>query len=85
MKDLGFDTGNSQTPIAPIIVGESGTAKKFSARLFDEGVFVLPIVYPMVSRDKARIRAMMNATLTREDLDFAIAAFERIGKELHVI
>jgi len=85
MKDLGFDIGNSQTPITPVIVGESSVAKKLSARLFEEGVFALPIVYPMVARDKARIRTIMNAALTREDLDFAIGAFEKIGKELHVI
>ena len=85
MKDLGFDIGNSQTPITPIIVGESGAAKKLSARLFEEGVFALPIVYPMVALDKARIRTIMNAALTREDLDFAINAFAKIGKELHII
>jgi len=85
MEDLGFDVGNSQTPITPIIVGESGVAKKLSARLFEEGVFALPIVYPMVARDKARIRTMMNASLTREDLDFAISAFQKLGKILHIL
>jgi glycine C-acetyltransferase len=85
MKDLGFNTGNSQTPITPIIVGESGVAKKLSSRLFEEGVFALPIVFPMVARDKARIRTIMNAALTRKDVDFAIGAFEKIGKELHII
>jgi glycine C-acetyltransferase len=85
MKDLGFNIGNSETPITPIIVGESGVAKKLSARLFEEGVFALPIVFPMVARDKARIRTIMNAALTKKDLDFAIGAFEKIGKELHII
>ncbi len=85
MKDLGFDVGNSQTPITPVIVGESGVAKKLSSRLFEEGVFALPIVFPMVARDKARIRTMMNAQLTKEDLDFAIRAFQKIGRELHII
>jgi glycine C-acetyltransferase len=85
MKDLGFDIGNSQTPITPVIVGESGVAKKLSARLFEEDVFALPIIYPMVARDKARIRTIMNAALTREDLGFATNAFEKIGKELHII
>jgi glycine C-acetyltransferase len=85
MNDLGFDTGSSQTPITPVIVGESGVAKKLSARLFEEGVFALPIVYPMVARDKARIRTIMNAALTQEDLDFAIGAFVKVGKELHII
>lgn len=85
MKDLGFDIGNSETPITPVMVGESGIAKKLSARLFEEKVFALPIVFPMVARDKARIRTIMNAAIAREDIDFAIAAFEKIGKELHII
>jgi len=85
VKDLGFNVGNSQTPITPVIVGESGITKKLSERLFEEGVFALPIVFPMVARDKARIRTMMNAALTKEDLDFAINAFKKIGKELHII
>jgi glycine C-acetyltransferase len=85
MKDLGFDIGKSTTPITPVIVGESGVAKRLSSRLFEEGIFALPIVFPMVARDKARIRTIMNAALTREDLDFAIGAFQKIGKELHII
>ena len=85
MKDLGFDVGNSQTPITPVMVGESGVAKKLSNRLFEEGVFALPIVFPMVASDKARIRTMMNAALTKEDLDFAVNAFKKIGKELNII
>lgn len=85
MKDLGFDVGKSQTPITPVMVGESGVAKKLSSRLFEEGVFALPIVFPMVAQDKARIRTMMNAALTKEDLDFAMDAFKKIGKELHII
>lgn len=85
VKDLGFNIGRSETPITPVIVGESSVAKKLSARLFEEGVFALPIVFPMVARDKARIRTIMNAALTRKDLDFAIGAFEKIGKELHII
>ena len=85
MKDLGFDVGNSQTPITPVMVGQSGVAKKLSSRLFEEGVFALPIVFPMVARDKARIRTMMNAALTKEDLDFAVSMFKKIGKELHII
>jgi glycine C-acetyltransferase len=85
MKDLGFDIGKSTTPITPVIVGESGAAKRLSARLFEEGIFALPIVFPMVARDKARIRTIMNAGLAKQDLDFAIGAFEKIGKELHII
>ena len=85
LKRLGFDTGKSQTPIIPIMIGESSDAKTFSSRLFDEGVFALPIVYPMVSRDSARIRTIMNAALTREDLDEALGAIEKIGRELRLV
>ncbi len=85
MKDLGFNIGNSTTPITPVIVGESSVAKKLSSRLFEEKIFALPIVFPMVARDKARIRNIINAALTRKDLDFAIGAFEKIGKELDII
>ena len=85
MKDLGFNIGNSETPITPVIVGESSVAKKLSSRLFEESVFALPIVFPMVAKDKARIRTIMNAALTREDIDFAIRAFTKIGKELKII
>ena len=85
VRQLGFDTGNSQTPIIPVMMGESGAAKKFSSRLFDLGVFALPIVFPMVSKDKARIRTIMNAALTRKDLDEALSAFEKIGKELKIV
>jgi len=85
MTDLGFDIGKSTTPITPVMVGESGTAKKLSARLYEIGVLALPIVYPMVAQGKARIRTIMNAALTKGDLDFAIGAFEKAGKELGII
>ena len=85
LSSMGFDTGHSQTPITPVIVGESSVAKELSNSLYDEGVFALPIVFPMVARDKARIRTMMNAGLTREDLDFALEKFEKLGKKLDII
>jgi glycine C-acetyltransferase len=85
MKQLGFDIGRSETPITPVMVGDSAVAKKLSQRLFEEQVFALPIVFPMVPRDKARIRSIMNATLTRDDLDFAIERFSTIGRELKLI
>jgi glycine C-acetyltransferase len=85
MGALGFDTGHSETPITPIIVGESAVAKRLSSRLFELGVFALPIVFPMVAKDKARIRTIMNAALSEEDVGFAIAAFEKAGRELHLI
>lgn len=85
LESMGFDTGWSETPITPVIVGESKKAKDLSNRLYDEGVFALPIVFPMVARDKARIRTMMNAGLTKDDLNFALEKFEMLGKKLVII
>lgn len=82
---LGFDTGESETPITPVMVGESSKAKELSNKLFTEGIFALPIVFPMVSRNKARIRTMMNAGLTRKDLDYTLDKFEKLGKQLEII
>ncbi len=85
LKNMGFDTGNSETPITPVIVGESSKAKELSNGLYNEGVFALPIVFPMVAKDKARIRTMMNAGLTKEDINFALEKFEKLGKSLKII
>lgn len=85
LKRMGFDIGNSETPITPVIVGESTVAQQMSTMLYDEGVFALPIIFPMVARDKARIRTMMNAGHTRADLDAALAAFEKIGRKLKIL
>jgi glycine C-acetyltransferase len=85
LNSMGFDTGESETPITPVIVGESSKAKELSNLLFENGVFALPIVFPMVARDKARIRTMMNAGLTRKDIDFALEKFEKLGKKLDII
>lgn len=85
LKNMGFDTGHSETPITPVMVGESSKAKDLSNGLYKEGVFALPIVFPMVAKDKARIRTMMNAGLTRKDLDFALEKFEKLGKELEIL
>jgi len=85
LKKMGFDTGNSETPITPVIVGESSIAKELSNKLFEEGVFALPIVFPMVARDKARIRTMMNAGLNKNDLNEALRIFEKLGKKLKII
>ncbi len=85
LTNMGYDTGQSETPITPVIVGESHLAKKLSDRLYEEGFFALPIVFPMVARDKARIRTMMNAGLSGEQLDKALAAFEKLGKELNIL
>jgi glycine C-acetyltransferase len=84
MQAAGFDIGQSATPITPIIVRDSHRAKELSERLFQLGVFALPIVYPMVAKDRARIRTIMNAALTDDDLQVAIGAFEKAGHELHL-
>lgn len=85
LESLGFDTGASETPIVPVMVGDSLAAQTMAERLFEEGVFALAIVYPMVARDKARIRNQINAGLTREDLDQALRVYESVGKDLDVI
>jgi len=85
LKSMGFDTGQSETPITPVITGEASKAKELSNKLYQEGVFALPIVFPMVARDKARIRTMMNAGLTKKDLDFTLEKFENLGKQLKII
>lgn len=85
MRDLGFDLGHSETPITPVIVGESRVAQSLSVRLFELAVFALPIVYPMVAKDKARIRTIMNASLSDEDVTTAVAAFAKAGRELSLI
>jgi len=84
-QELGFNTGNSQTPIIPIIVGDSHKAKALADRLYQDGVFVVPIVFPMVARDLARIRVQMHAKLTTEQLDSVIEKMETIGKDLDII
>jgi glycine C-acetyltransferase len=83
--DLGFDTGNSQTPIIPIIVGESHKAKALADKLYEQGVYVVPIVYPMVARELSRIRVQMHAKLTTEQLDSVIEKIEDIGRDLDII
>jgi len=85
LKKLGYDTGVSQTPITPIMLGESKVAQDFAAELFKEGVFALPIVFPMVAQGKARIRTMPTAAHSKEDLNEALAKIEKVGKQLKVI
>lgn len=85
LRALGFDTGESQTPIIPIMLGEVGLAKQFSQRLFEEKVFAMALGFPTVPQGKARIRVMNSAAHSQEDLDFGLKAFEKVGKELGVI
>ena len=82
---LGFDTGSSESPITPVIAGEGSKAMKLSDRLFQEGVFAQGIAYPTVPKDKARVRTIVTATHTREDLQFALDAFAKVGRELGMI
>jgi glycine C-acetyltransferase len=85
LKELGFDTGESETPITPVMTYDSGKARQMSIRLYEEGVYALPIVFPMVAKDKARIRTMITAEHNREELDFAIEKIEKVGRELGII
>jgi len=85
MKELGFDIGRSQTPIVPVMLGEAPLAQQFSRRLFAAGVFAMALGYPTVPRGKARIRVIISAAHSRDDLDRAIAAFKRVGEELGVL
>ena len=82
---LGFDTGVTQTPITPVMIGDENLAKEFSKLLMDEGVFATPIKFPMVALGKARIRVMPSATHTKKDLDTGIQAFAKVGKALKII
>ena len=85
MKSLGFDTGKSVTPITPVMLGEAPLAQQFSREMFENGVFAMAIGFPTVPRGKARIRVMISATHQKEDLDFGLEAFARVGKKLGVI
>jgi glycine C-acetyltransferase len=82
---LGFDTGRSETPITPVMMGDADTAGRFSQRLFDQGVFAQPVVYPTVAMDKARIRTIVTAAHTNDLLDRSLEAFATAGRELGLI
>lgn len=85
LKNLGFNIGESQTPITPVIVGEDGLAVAFSDRLLDEGIFAQAIAFPTVAKGKARVRTIVSAIHTREDLEDCIRGFEKAGKRLGII
>jgi glycine C-acetyltransferase len=84
-QNLGFNTGDSKTPITPVMLQSEDTAREFSAKLFEEDVFATPIVFPMVPKGRARIRVIPSAAHSKEDLDFGISAFSRVGRTLSVI
>ncbi len=85
MKKLGFDTGVSETPITPVMLGEAPLAQQFSRELFEEGVFAMAIGYPTVAKGKARIRVMISAAHDNDDLGKGLEAFVKVGKKLGVI
>jgi glycine C-acetyltransferase len=85
MKTLGFDTGVSTTPITPVMLGEAPLAQQFSRTLFENGVFAMAIGFPTVAKGKARIRVMISAAHSKEDLDRGLDIFKKVGKELGVI
>jgi glycine C-acetyltransferase len=85
LKNLGFNTGMSESPITPVIVGDAQRAMALSDRLFARGVFAQGIGFPTVARDKARVRTIVTATHTREQLQFALDAFAGVGRELGII
>jgi len=85
LESIGFDTGQSETPIVPVMIGDSNKAKAFADQLFEEGIFTMSITYPMVPRGEARIRNQLNVGLSESDLNTALGAYEEIGNELNVL
>jgi glycine C-acetyltransferase len=85
LQTLGFDTGISESPITPVVVGDAALAMTLSDRLFDEGVFAQGIGFPTVPRGKARVRTIVTATHTREELQFALDSFSKVGTELGIL
>jgi glycine C-acetyltransferase len=85
LEALGFNTGLSQSPITPVIAGEGALAMKLSDRLFEGGVFAQGIAFPTVARDKARVRTIVTATHTRDELQFALDVFGKVGRELGIL
>lgn len=85
LADLGFDTGISETPITPIVVGQADTAQRFSRDLYERGVFATSVVYPTVALDKARLRTIVSSEHTSDDLQTCLDAFAEVGRQLRVI
>merc|ERR1712061_909223 len=80
--DLGFDIGNSETPIIPVMFGDEDRARAFSAKLYEEGVFASAICYPMVPKGTARVRVIVSASFSQEDCEAGLAAFKKVQAEL---
>jgi glycine C-acetyltransferase len=85
MAKLGLDTGHTETPIVPVMLGDVKLAKAFSARLFEHSVFAMALGFPTVPRGKARVRVMNTAAHTQQDIDFGLAAFKAVAEELGII
>ena len=81
-KEQGFDIGHSETPIIPVMLGDEDYARAFSAKLFEEGVFAAPIVFPMVAKGKARVRVITSASFSKADCDAGLAAFKKVKAAL---
>lgn len=82
---LGFDTGVTETPITPVMIGDARDSSEFSKRLFEEGIFATTIGFPLVAHGKARIRVMLSAAHSQKDLDFALDIFGKVGREMKLI
>ena len=85
LRRQGYNTGVTETPITPVMVGDEAKTQALQRALMNEGVLALAVVFPTVARGKARIRTMPNASHEKVDLDDALAAFERAGKKLGII
>jgi len=86
VQSMGYDTGRSETPIIPLIIGDPGKAQELARVLFEEeNIYGTPIVFPMVARELSRIRVQMNALLTKDDLNMALSSIEKVGKKLDII
>jgi glycine C-acetyltransferase len=86
VQSMGYNTGNSATPIIPLIIGDPGKAQELARVLFEEeNIYGTPIVFPMVAKELSRIRVQMNSLLTKEDLNMALSAIEKVGKKLDII
>lgn len=85
LKQLGFDIGKSETPITPVMIGDEAKTMEFSRKLLENGVFVSAIVFPTVPKQTGRLRCMLSAEHTKENLDQALKVFEKVGKELNLI